>query len=729
MKPRLTACLLLAAAWARSPAAAQTYQITIDANPAHVINTFSPQAALGVGVDGVTGGAVPQIYTPNNIAKMTAAGLGAVSYRLYTELSVQDWHWNPAGTFSETTTQGYWTSAATPAASPIENTYGYRLPRRGDTFDQGYNDDYSRLDDGDPTTFWKSNPYLSSAYTGESDSLHPQWVVIDLGSARAVNTLKIHWAAPYAVQFGVQYWTGDDPIGNPAQKNAKWVTLPVATVTNGAGGSQTVPLGAKSQPHEYYRLLMTQSSGTCAAAANADPRNCAGYAIYELQLGTQANGAFTDLIVHSKLYCTSKSAPCQTGMYVSSVDPWHRKTDDALQANPNSNDSQEQPGLDTVFQKNGVTQGLPTTIPVPMLYSTPENAAAEIKYLEAQHYSIARVEMGEEPDGQYIAPEDYAALYVQFATAIHAVDPTLRLGGPVFQAPNNNQDTVTWPNAAGETSFTKRFVAYLAAHGAAADLGFFSFEHYPFAGCAGANDQADILSEPTLISQTLDIYKNDLPPNVPLYITETNYSFNQGPAAQHIAGAIWYADLIGTALTKGASGVFLYEYEPLSLSFLQKCGWGTYGILLGNNNFVAGPPLAQFFAARVLTQDWSVAGNAPHALYKAGVTGPDNSITAYPVLRPDGAWSVLLVNRDLSAAHTVQLTFNGPSGPAYFNNTISDTVFGEAQYGWISAAARSRPSPDGPETTTQIAIPVPATQTYSLPAGSITVLRGNISGG
>jgi hypothetical protein len=38
------------------------------------------------------------------------------------------------------------------------------------------------------------------------------------------------------------------------------------------------------------------------------------------------------------------------------------------------------------------------------------------------------VEMGEEPDGHYILPEDYAALYLQFSAAMHKVDPNLKLG-------------------------------------------------------------------------------------------------------------------------------------------------------------------------------------------------------------------------------------------------------------------------------------------------------------
>ena len=57
---------------------------------------------------------------------------------------------------------------------------------------------WSRLTDGDPKSYWKSNPYLTKAYTGEDDSLHPQWVMIDLGAKMDINAIKIAWANPYA---------------------------------------------------------------------------------------------------------------------------------------------------------------------------------------------------------------------------------------------------------------------------------------------------------------------------------------------------------------------------------------------------------------------------------------------------------------------------------------------------------------------------------------------------
>jgi hypothetical protein len=679
--------------------------IAVTVNTAAALNSFSPQAALGAGVDGVPWHAVPEIYTPSNVAAMTASGLGAISYRLYTELSVQDWHWNTNGTFSEAGNQGYWTSSATPGAELVD-TFGYRLPRRGDTHDQGNDDDYSRLDDGDLSTFWKSDPYLTSAYTGDPDSAHPQWVLVDLGGKKTVNAIQISWAVPFAVQYQVQYWTGDDAIYDPS--HGEWVTFPQGSVSNGAGGIVTLALGDAGRKVEYVRVSMSESSGTCVGDPG-DARDCVGYAIDELGVGTiNGQGVFADLMRHSPDHK-------QTVTYASSTDPWH--------TGANQVTDQEQPGLDIVFQ-SGVTQGIAATVPIPMLYSTPANAAAELRYLQAQGYSIARVEMGEEPDGEYVEPEDDAALYGQFADALHAVNPNLVLGGPVFQS--NLSDVKTWPDANGETSWTKRWLAYLAAHDHLGDLGFFSFEHYPFSACGVKNLQQNLLREPALVQKIVGIWRGDgLPQGLPIYITETNYSQNETYAAQTAAGALWYADLVGTLLSTGGDGVFYYEYEPIPLSPAYPCsGWGTYGLLLGNKDYAAQAPLAQDFGAQVLTQAWLQPGSALHTLYGASVgNGAAAWVTAYPVQRPDGSWAVLLVNRDLGSPHDVTVSFGG-NGTRYFSGAVAETSFGSAQYGWVVDGNKSHPSPDGPAATATLQ--GGAGTVYTLPAESITVLDGTI---
>ena len=63
----------------------------------------------------------------------------------------------------------------------------------------------------------------------------------------------------------------------------------------------------------------------------------------------------------------------------------------------------DQIGFDFFFTC-GVTRGLPTMVPIAMLYATPEDAANEIAYLYKRNYPISWIEMGEEADGQHMLP-------------------------------------------------------------------------------------------------------------------------------------------------------------------------------------------------------------------------------------------------------------------------------------------------------------------------------------
>ena len=240
---------------------------------------------------------------------------------------------------------------------------------------------------------------------------------------------------------------------------------------------------------------MTKSSNTCDDSN--DKRNCVGYAINELYVGTLSpGGAFTDLINH----LPSRK---QTVTWVSSVDPWHSATDlDVTKG--------DQIGFDFFFD-SGVTRGLPAIVPIAMLYGTPEDAANEIAYLDKQHHPISRIEMGEEPDGQRMLPEDYGALYIQFATAIHRLVPNAKLGGPSFEGTLG--DVEVWPDANGNASFLGRFLDYLKAHGQLNAFTFFSFEHYP-----PSNSWNDLYSEPGFVSHIDQVWKDDrLPPNIPFF--------------------------------------------------------------------------------------------------------------------------------------------------------------------------------------------------------------------
>jgi F5/8 type C domain len=442
-------------------AAAQTIQV----DTTHPTNHFVPRETLGAGIDRIAVEAIDKDLQQPTLDKTLASGWQPVTYRQNTELAVEAWHWNPQGTWSDPGGKGYFTGSATPTEM-ILYSYGYGLPRRGFTRNDGTdNVGFSRLTDGDPDSFWKSNPYLTQRFTRDSDALHPQWVVIDLAQTQQVNSIRIAWGEPFARRFEVQYWTGDDPMHAPTR--GAWQSFPQGIVSDGKGKTETLRLSGMPTAVRFLRIWMTESSNTCDADGSADPRNCVGYAIRELYLGMATpDGEFHDILRHTP-------DQEQTTTYCSSVDSWH-------QASDLGSTTQAQMGFDLFFT-SGVTRGLPAMVPVALIYETPDNAAAEIAYLKNRHYPISYVEVGEEADGQYMLPEDYAALYVQWAAAIHRVEPAVKLGGPSFEGVN--KDIEVWPDANGKVSWLGRFLDYLKQHGRMNDLAFFSFEHYPYDPC------------------------------------------------------------------------------------------------------------------------------------------------------------------------------------------------------------------------------------------------------
>src|SRR5581483_5282324 len=382
------------------------------------------------------------------------------------------------------------------------------------------------------------------------DALHPQWVVIALGEMQDVNAIRIAWAEPYARVYDVQYWVGNGDAMDEQDKG-EWKPFETGGVKNAKGGTVTLRLGSSPVKTRFVRIIMTASSNTCDTHGSQDRRNCVGYAIRELYLGTTDNqGSFKDVMQHSP-------DQKQTLTLCSSVDPWHEPSD--LYVAPDRMESGDQPGWDLFFT-SGITRGLPAIVPVAMLYSTPEDAAAQMAYIKRRGYPVSYIEMGEEADGQYMQPEDYGALYLQFATALHKVDPTFKLGGPSFQGVT--EDIKVWPDSKSRTSWLGRFLDYLKAHNRMQDLSFMSFEHYPYDGCE--TPWKNLYQEPRLIEHIIDVWHDDgLPKDIPLLDTETNA--HGGAASVDIFGALWLADSFAGFLTAGGKSTHYYHllsYSP-----------------------------------------------------------------------------------------------------------------------------------------------------------------------
>jgi hypothetical protein len=696
------------AAAAGKPAAAPG-SITVSVTPGKPVATFRPSEALGAGVDGHEQGAVAQIYTPSNVAAMQSAGLQPLTYRLRTELGDEAWHWNPQGTWSDPAhRQGYWTSSAT-STVPIDTSYGYRLPRRGNTVDQANNDGWSRIDDGDPSTFWKSDPYLDQHFTGEPNASHGQWVVVDLGQPVGVDAVRLSWGVPYATHFAIQYWNAaDDPFW-VTDPHAAWQAFPQGTVTHGTGGDATLRLATAPVSVRFVRLFMTESSGR-GPAGSTDGRDALGYALRELSVGTEdAHGALHDLVRHGP------SAAAQSTISVSSTDSWHRAGD----LDPNT----EQPGFDRVL-RSGLTNGLPAVVPVAMLFGTPENARAEISFLAARGFPVGRVEMGEEADGQNFLPEDYGALFVQWARALHSVDPSLQLGGPAFQT--GFVEVPVWADASGDISWLHRFSRYLAARGATRDFAFLSVEWYPFdAPCPPFAPQ--LASEPGLLADTFARWTADGFGTVPKLVTEYGYSAFSTEAEVDLPGALLNADFAAQFLTLGGTAAYLYGYEPSTVAPNDSCNsWGDTMMLQADASYHVRHRLPTYWAARLLTQTWALPGDQPHQLYEATVETGDGKaapVTAYALRRPDGKWAVLVLNKDPDRAFTLDVRFSiaGVAAPIPLSGKVELHQYGPAQYHWKANGANGQPDRNLPPSVRRL----PPGAAFTAPAYSLSVLVGS----
>jgi hypothetical protein len=102
-------------------------------------------------------------------------------------------------------------------------------------------------------------------------------------------------------------------------------------------------------------------------------------------------------------------------------------------------------------------------------------------------------------------------------------------------------------------------------------------------------------------------------------------------------------------------------------------------------------------------------------------------VTSYAVQRPDGNWSIMLVNRDETNPHSVRVQFEDSKTKrnVSFSGPVTFVTFGAEQYVWIDDGPNSHADPDHP--------PVAATleagsqNVFILPKASITVLRGKMA--
>ena len=364
--------------------------------------------------------------------------------------------------------------------------------------------------------------------------------------------------------------------------------------------------------------------------------------------------------------------------------------------------------------------------PTGLLYDTPENAAAEIQYLRSKGYPVERVELGEEPDGQYVTPEDYGALYLQFANALHKAAPQLQLGGPSFQEilPDQTKRAVKL----GNSGWLRRFLQYLEAHDHGRDYSFFSFEWYPFDDvCDPVPSQ--LAKATAMMSSALKVMaRRGLSRKIPWIISEYGYSAFASRAEVGIEGALLNADIVGNFLALGGDQAFLYGYTPGQIARDRDCTAGNNMLFSMNSGGDISYRFATYFGARLLTQEWLKPSDGWHEIYSVSLNlrhrKGESLLGVYSVHRPDGLWSLLLINKDPRRAYRVQVRFHNESTGMItsFAGPVDLFQFSPAQY--VLSDDQNDPYPIKAEPPVHMVTPGAPMQSFELPAYSLTVIRG-----
>jgi hypothetical protein len=158
---------------------------------------------------------------------------------------------------------------------------------------------------------------------------------------------------------------------------------------------------------------------------------------------------------------------------------------------------------------------------------------------------------------------------------------------------------------------------------------------------------------------------------------------------------------------------------------------GTFGMFTTTEkDFQILQPTSQYFGSQLINLEWVQPGSGEHRLFRAAGDLEDPAghalVTAYATLRPDGQYSLMVVNRDQWNRHKVRIAFHNATANTdrFFAGQVAVTTFGRAQYQWHPDPKGGSADPDGPAVKTSI--DASADTWFDLPEASMSVLRGTL---
>jgi hypothetical protein len=676
--------------WKIPPPQSLSIPAIVTVNAASTITAFIPANIFGNNIN---------IFGNNNVGWATRADMAKVRPKMESAGNFflrfpggsfsDDYHWNGQGRYDA---HGYWVPSRSSYRPGFLGYETYLGTNSGNSQSR-----YSHLDDGNATTTWLSNV--------DTDFPNFQWVSLDLTGSNGtikVNAVTIVWGNPYAASFQVQYRTGLLHLGRfQFLPNFRWVTVSSGLMA-GRGGTQGVTFS--SVDTSSVRLLMTSSSG----------RAKGGYAIAELRV--YGNGV---QVSHNQ------ADSGQSAAYASSMDP----------ANYNSN---IRPPFHfeayMAFLRSLTPRGIPL-ITVNLATGTPQEAAAWVYYANVvKGYGIKYWQVGNEPEGFWetggpLNANDYGRRFIEYSTAMRAVDSRIVVMGPGVGNVNNGSN-----NSNGH-AFIQDFLARLVHNpggSAVSCLGMVDFHAY---AVYKNFTEAQVLKTPDKISgfsSKIAGWKSaaGVDPSVPVIMSEYNLSPITPTMLNQLVGGLWLANWMGEYIRYFGKNGFSNFWDVLNGSEDHTDPeQGDQGYL--DNKGPAFQPHATYWAMRMMAANWAIAGDSrPHQLVGTAVHDSAGLLAVYSDKRPDGILSLVAINKDPAKPYhaTIRLQNFIPAARA------KEWTFDSSNYAWQTKNRPFNACPDKAPTAVtllNVAPSFPVTfKPYSIsvlqftPAGPGTVLTG-----
>ncbi len=306
---------------------------------------------------------------------------------------------------------------------------------------------------------------------------------------------------------------------------------------------------------------------------------------------------------------------------------------------------------------------------------TPAFAAAWVRYANVTHgYGVKYWEIGNEVygNGEYGSswetdlhpahdPSTYGANVAQFAQAMKAVDPTIKVGA-VLAAPGNWPDGQSPDWNSGVLAQCGSSIDFVVVHwyaqnpGNETDAGLLAS---PQSGVGGTPSIAAMTAKlRTLIAQ----YGGTKAASIRILVTETNsVAYNPGKQTLSTVNALFAADTLLTWVENGAANVDLWDlhngstYGNTSSALYGSTNYGDYGVL---SNASSGEPAADTpFPTYYGLQMLAALGRPGDALVSSASGTP--LLATHAVLQANGSLAVLLVNKDPANTITASVAVSG----------------------------------------------------------------------